>query len=250
LRNVAALLGLVERLQNRTDGLPGLGIFHGKSGAGKTSAVTFAANEFDAHVVSVKPEWSKRFFVETMADEMGVQARRSEVPYFTAAISAHLAVTDRPLIIDDAQFLLRQNRIELIWSIYESSQAPIVLVGETNLPLGLTKWENIHNRVLAWQATYDCNISDAERLAQVYCAGVEVAPDLLSAIVQASNGTARRIVTNLDTVKELARSRGLKTADLTLWGDNLFFTGQPPEIERPEVYPGASLKKWQKAARA
>ena len=41
-------------------------------------------------------------------------------------IGAQLARSDRPLIIDDAQYLLRKRMIELTRDIYESSQAPVI----------------------------------------------------------------------------------------------------------------------------
>ncbi|MBP0483968.1 AAA family ATPase [Sagittula salina] len=247
LRNVAALMQHTERLIHRTPGLPGLGVFSGRSGSGKSTAVIVAANEYQAHVVQMKQSWTKAYFVEKVCEEMGVQPRRKTTPYYVDAISAHLAITDRPLIIDDAQYMLRGNMIELVRDIYESSLAPIVLVGETNLPQGLTRWENIHNRVLDWQETVDCDVRDAGKLAEIYCAGITVAPDLLESIVAASSGAIRRVATNLDMVKELARRQGAKRADLSLWGDRAYFTGAPPVSRKVEVYPGASAALARKA---
>ena len=54
LRNVRALAELIERVQERADGLPGMACFHGPSGYGKTSAAAFAVNRHQAHHVQVK----------------------------------------------------------------------------------------------------------------------------------------------------------------------------------------------------
>lgn len=249
LRNVAALMTHTERLIGRTPGLPGLGVFYGKSGTGKSTATVFVANEFQAHIVQMKQAWTKAYFVEAMAEQMGVTPRKKSTPYYIDAISAHLAITDRPLMIDDAQYMFRGNMIELVRDIYESSLAPIILIGEANLPHGLTKWENIHNRVLDWQETVDCNLADASKLAEIYCPGVDIAPDLMQAIMDASSGAIRRVITNLDKVKELARRSSAKTADLALWGDQPFFTGAPPVTRKPEVYPGANVALGRRAGR-
>lgn len=248
LRNVAALIGHIDRLARRTPGLPGLGVFHGKSGAGKSTAVIVASNEFQAPVIQMKQSWTKAYFCEKVAEELGVVPSRKGTPYYVDAISAHLAMTDRPLIIDDAQYMLRGSMIELVRDIYESSLAPIILVGETNLPQGLTKWENVHNRVLDWQATVDCNLADARALAEIYCQGITVEDELLSAIVKASTGAIRRVATNLDRAKEVARKHGSKRVGLELWGGAEFFTGAPPVTRKVEVYPGASLSAARKAA--
>ena len=43
LRNVAALISLVERVQDRSMGLPGMAVFYGPSGWGKTTATSCSA---------------------------------------------------------------------------------------------------------------------------------------------------------------------------------------------------------------
>lgn len=235
LRNVGVLMTLVEQVQNRTFGLPGMATYYGPSGWGKTTAVTFAANEFDAYVVQVKDCWTPSYLGEAIMREMGLTPVRG-VARMVDAIGAQLARTDRPLIIDDAQYLLRKRMVELARDVYESSQAPVVLVGEEKLPQDLTRWENIHNRMLAWEPALACNKADAQQLALIYARGIEVDSDLLSAIVEASGGSIRRVAVNLERVRELCRTRGSKQADLALWGDRAFHTGQPPAVRRIEDF--------------
>ena len=71
LRNVAALIGLVDRVINRDLGLPGMATFHGPSGWGKTSAVTIAANEFQAYSVQMKSVWNQTFLCRQILFELG-----------------------------------------------------------------------------------------------------------------------------------------------------------------------------------
>jgi len=54
LRNVAALMELLERVMNRTPGLPGMATFHGFSGYGKSFAAMYAANKYRAYLVQEK----------------------------------------------------------------------------------------------------------------------------------------------------------------------------------------------------
>jgi DNA transposition AAA+ family ATPase len=242
LRNVGVLLTLVEQVRDRTFGLPGMATFSGPSGWGKTTAVTVAANEFNAHVVQVKDCWTPSYLCEMILHEIGLP-RVMGVARMVDAIGGHLARTDRPLIIDDAQYLLRKRMIEVARDIYESSQAPIILVGEEELPQKLTKWENIHNRMLSWERALPCNTADARALAGIYAGGLEVAPDLLGAIVNASGGSIRRVAVNLSRVRELARTRGASMADMTLWGERAFHTGQPPAVRRPDELTGGSSSR-------
>ncbi len=227
LRNVAALIGMVDQVQSRAFGLPGMATFYGPSGWGKTTAVTLAANEFQAHCVQVKDCWTPTYLAEAILREMGLPKVRG-VAGMVDAIGAQLARSDRPLIIDDAQYLLRKRMIELVRDIYESSQAPVILVGEEKLPNDLTRWENIHNRMLTWEPALPCNLADAALLAPIYCKGVELDDALLQDIVDQSNGSIRRVATNLARVQELTRRQGKSHATKESWGDRAFHTGQPP----------------------
>lgn len=54
LQNVALLMDLAEQITTRG---PGIGLFFGEHGAGKTSATTLVANEYGATVVQAKETW-------------------------------------------------------------------------------------------------------------------------------------------------------------------------------------------------
>lgn len=249
LRNVAALTALVERVKERTLGLPGMATFYGPSGWGKTSAVTFAANEYQAYCVEVKSCWTASDFLQACMTEMGLTPVR-RIAHMVDQVGSHLAVTDRPFIVDDAQYLLKRNAIELVRDIYESCQTTVILVGEENLPQDLTRWENIHNRQLAWEPALACNVSDARELASIYARSITVHEDLLQAIVEASGGSIRRVATNLATAQEAARRAGRKDADRAFWGDRAFATGQPPVRRKLPGQSASSIVPIERRARA
>ena len=233
LRNVAAMLGLIEQVQSRAINLPGMATFYGPSGWGKTTAVTFAANDFNAHCVQVKHCWTKTYLCGAIMRELGLKEVRG-VAAMVDAIGNQLAITDRPLIIDDAQYLLRGGMIETVRDIYESCQAPVILVGEEKLPQDLTKWENVHNRILEWMPAEPCSLTDAQHLIPFYSPDITIKDDLLEAIVKAAGGSIGRVAKNLSRVRELTRKRGGKEASLHFWGDRGFDTGQPPQRPRDQ----------------
>ena len=231
LRNVAAMISLIERLQQRELGLPGMSTFYGPSGWGKTSAVTFAANEFDAHVIEVQETWTKSFLAECILTELGVQNAEKirGVPRKIAKICEVLRLSGKPLILDDAQYLLQQKMIGVVRDIYKGSQVPVILVGEEELPQALTKWENVHNRMLYWEAAQPCSVSDAHHLMDMHCAELDIADDLVEAIVDAAAGSIRRVVINLVRVRDFARRKGKKSMTMDEWHGRSFDTGQPPQ---------------------
>lgn len=233
LRNVAGLIGLIEKVQNRHYGLPGMATFYGPSGFGKSTAITVAANEFQAYAVQVKSVWSPKHFCQAILGELSLKAKSLTISEMVDMIGGELARFDRPLLIDDAQYLHKKSMIDLTRDIYESSGTTIILVGEEQLPNTLSKWENVHNRMLDWLPAQPCDIPDARHLAKIYAAGVTVSDDLITAIVDASAGSIRRVAVNLARVREIAQSRGRDAMSLGDWGDRAFETGQPPAARRP-----------------
>lgn len=226
LRNVALLVELVERVMHRPDGLPGMATFHGFSGYGKSFAAIYSANKHRAYHVQVKSVWTRKKLCVSILAEMGIQPAPT-IPDMVDQIGQELSLSRRPLIIDEADFLVAKGMIEVIRDIYESSQATIILIGEEQLPQQLKRWERVHGRMLDWVSAQPATLPDARHLARLYCRGIEVGQALLTALHEASGGSVRRICVNLDRVREKAETAGLSSIDMDAWGGE-FFTGNPP----------------------
>lgn len=227
LRNVAKLLSLIERVESRPIHLPGMACFYGPSGWGKTTATTFAANEFDAYVVEMASTWTIKMFLEQLAEEMGLKAKRT-IPYILEQVAEHLAITGRTLIIDEADFLVKRNMIEVARDIYRKSRSGVILVGEELLPQNLQKYERVHGRIIDWVQAVAADRDDLQLLARIDCPGLDLDEAILDMVMEASQGSARRIRVNLNQVWEFAKTHGLKAVDAKAWGSRHFFTGEAP----------------------
>lgn len=229
LRNVAALAALIDRVKNRSYSLPGMGTFYGPSGFGKTMAAIYATNRFQAISVQVKSVWTKKTLCEAILAEMGIPAPPT-IARMLDRISEHLAITDAPLLIDEADFLVQRKMIEIVRDIYEGSGAPVILIGEELLPQKLRAWERVHGRMLDWVAAEPGDLADLGHLAKIYAPGVTLEREFQGKLLQASHGSIRRICVNLDRVSELARVRGLTKVATADWTGQAFFTGTAPEV--------------------
>jgi len=229
LRNVAKLKELVIRVTERAPGLPGLGCFYGPSGYGKSFAAIHAANVYRAYHVQVKSVWTRKKMALSILHEMGI-APAATIPDMIDQIGQELALSRRPLLIDEADFLVAKSMIEVVRDIYESSQGTIILIGEEQLPHKLKVWERVHGRMLDWVAAEPASLNDSRHLAGLYCRGITVADDLLTALHKAAAASVRRVCVNLERVREKAETADLTTMDLAAWGKlkGEFFTGQPP----------------------
>ncbi len=227
LRNVLLFSELVDRVMRRSPGLPGLATFHGPSGYGKSFSAVYSANVYRAYYVQMKSVWTRKRLCEAVLQEMGIQPRGT-IPTMLDAIGEQLALSQRPLLIDEADFLVKRGQIELVRDIYESSTASaIILIGEESLPGNLKQWERVHGRVLDWVQAQPAGLEDAMQLAGHYCKGVVVAEDLLKRLVASAKGSVRRIAVNLDRVREFATINNLREIDAAGYEGEIF-TGEPP----------------------
>ncbi len=233
LGNVILFSELMDRVMNRSLGLPGLATFHGFSGLGKTRAAISAANIYRAYYVQVKSLWTRKDLLEAILEQMGIKPAGTSSKMLKQ-IAEQLVLSHRPLILDEADYLCTPAMIEVVRDIYESSDAPVILIGEEGLPTKLKKWERVHNRMLDWVAAQPASLEDVQALAKLYAKGVTVKPDLLTALHEASGGSTRRVCVNLDRVREAAQTADRTTIDFAGWrelgGD--FFTGAAPGIRR------------------
>lgn len=237
LRNVSNFLTLANRLQERGAGLPGMGCFYGPSGYGKTTASLYSANEVDACAVQCKSVWTQKKLCQTICKELG-QTPQKSIADMVDQIAEALARSRRPLIIDEADFLVKKNMIEIVRDLYESSMVPVILIGEEQLPQKLAKWERVHGRILSWVAAEPADDSDFELLQDIRCPGVELSPELIAEMKRASRGSARRIVENLELAREIAAIRGIKALGKKEWGNRAFFAGQTPQVRQELLHHG------------
>jgi hypothetical protein len=228
LRNVTLCWELLERVQNRPAHLPGLAVFYGPSGYGKTWSAAFGANKLRAHYLECGESWTKKHFLVQLLRELGVGIKRGTVPELVDAAKERLAILQRPLIIDEFDHVVARGYQETIRELHQHSNAPILVIGEELLPQKLVHTERWHNRVLDWVAAQPTDTDDAGALARLYAPGVDIAPDLLDAFVTKCSGRARRIVTNIERAREIAALDGVGTVDLAAWGERDIQTGQPP----------------------
>ena len=234
LANVARLGALIDRCQNRMHGLPGMGCLYGRAGLGKTTAAIWAINATNACHVQAMPIGGVKGLLTMIVRELGMKPQRTTEALFTQA-AEQLARTGRPLIIDEADHILTDKPIEIVRFLHESSQSPVILIGEEQLPQRLQRWERVHGRILSWVGMEPANAADLDHLAKIYARGLVLSTDLKAALLKASRGSIRHVSTNLAHVSEFAAVSGLTQIGMAEWGSQPFHTGEAPP---PRDLPG------------
>ncbi|MCA8880366.1 MAG: ATP-binding protein [Rhodobacteraceae bacterium] len=230
LRNVSAFLTLLKAVQNRGQGLPGMGTFYGPSGFGKSTAAIYAANTADACLVQMKSVWTRKKLCEAILSELSLPPAAT-VANMVDQISEQLAITGTPLLIDEADVLVAKKMVEIVRDIYEASFAPVILIGEELLPQKLQRWERVHGRMLRWVAAEPGNERDFDLLKAMRCPGIEIDAGLRAQILAQSRGSVRRMCINLDLLREHAELTGAAAIAAGDWKGK-FYTGEAPAPRR------------------
>ncbi|MGH1460966.1 MAG: AAA family ATPase [Neptuniibacter sp.] len=228
ITNISLCDVALERAIERTQSLPGMVCLYGPSGFGKSVAALLVANSRRAYYIQAKSVWTKKHTLTAILHEMGITPAAT-IPQMMDQAAQELAMSGRPLIVDEMDHLVEKKAVELIRDLYEASQAPILLIGEEQLPNKLKRWERFHGRVLAWIPAQPISLDDAKKLLPIYANGINVEDDMIEHLVQISGGSVRRVAVNLESIREKSMEYGWETVDRRTWGKTELYTGEAPK---------------------
>lgn len=232
LTNVGATLAALTDAMQRPRGLPGLVCLYGRSGYGKSSAAAYAANRTRAYYVELKSLWSVKHILVNILKDMAILPSPTTAEMLDQCCE-QLSLSGRPLIIDQADYLIDKGRAQILMDLYEGSKAPILFIGEERLSSNMKGRHNtVHRRVLHWIEAQPASLEDCRALARLYCRAIEVGDDLLEHINRTVEGCTGRVAVNLNTVAERAKVKGWSQATLATWrtqspAEQRFYTGEP-----------------------
>lgn len=228
LYNVSLCLGTLEKAKNRPRHLPGIVVFYGPSGFGKSTAAAVAVTQAQAYHVQLQSSWTRKAIYLAILKVMGIAPAKTMYE-MGDQVATQLAASQRPLILDDAQYMTAKGQEEIVKDIYESCLGTIMLIGEESLPGDLKKSERLHGRVLEFAQAEAPSFADARALRDTYYSQkVTIADDLLDAVRAAANGSVRRILVNLEHIQAYTLENGLKKIDVEAWGNRQLYTGEAP----------------------
>jgi DNA transposition AAA+ family ATPase len=222
LRNVQLFQELVMRVKDAPNHLPNWGCFYGKSGLGKTTASSHAALRTNALLFECRSTWSTGTLIQAICDELNFGPIRGSISAKETKIIGALYDDPVPLIFDEADHLVKKSLIDVIRGISDATRVPIVLIGEEHLPAKLVQFERAHNRVLSWEQCVPCGFEEAKHLLKLYSTTIAIADDLLHKIVSDTDGSTRRIVTNIEKVREFAMIHGHMLVDLKTYHADIY----------------------------
>lgn len=228
ISNVQKCLETMNRIMNSDEHLGRMAVFYGYSGVGKSMAATMAAHQTRAYYVQCKSTFTRVDFCKILLKEMGITPEKKLTPMVDQIVE-ELSHLRRPIIIDEFDYMVKKDFVEIVRDIFDLSKAPIMMIGENRLPEKLKRpeWERFYGRVLVWTEAKGITMSDIADLISIYAPGIAFSDCLLKKIEVAGSGSARLASVNIYNIREFCVRNGLKSIAADQYGHPLV-TGNGP----------------------
>ena len=223
-KNVAALQLAYVALATREPGIPGMGLVHGYTGAGKTTAVTWLVNRTEGVYVRATSSWTPAAMLGKVMQELGADPmhRRSAMLDY---IADRLMEKQRPLFVDESDYLLRNAAmLDSLRDIHDVSGAPVILIGMAGIDRKLIHRPQLARRISHWVEFLPSDLDDARTLADTVCE-IQIDDELLARVHAEAKGSIGLMVVGLSRIEALAKANSWKCVSAAHWGPRKLFLG-------------------------
>lgn len=189
----------------------GLVIVRGVYGIGKSELTERWAADSGYVFVRAKETWTKRALLDELADKMGLSkvGRNQEVQ---ARIIGKMAVDMVPLIVDEADFLVRSTAslLEVLRDITDLTGTMCFLVGMEHFPLKVARFGHIASRVAKVVEFEMLSLADVKATVTIK-AEVAIDDDVTALIHQQAKGRMRLVLNAIANIEQWAQANSWKT---------------------------------------
>lgn len=228
VKNVLSLQLAYESLASRDVGIPGMGLVHGFTGAGKTTAIAWLVNQTNSVYVRAQAAWTPTAMLGSIMRELSAQplGSRQGSALMVAHIIEALGGASRALFVDEGDYLFQNLRmLETLRDIHDCAGVPVVIIGMEGIERRMTHRRQLARRISQWVQFLPADLADARTLADTVCE-VDIDDDLLSVIHAEARGNVGLMTVGLARVEALAKANDWDRVCATQWGRRqLFLTG-------------------------
>ncbi len=215
-------------------------VVDGEPGLGKTTTLEHFAISKNLIFLRAKTEWTARWFMQDLLQDIGVQPAYRFQAMFQQAIEslavrmaqASAAGEEIAIIIDEADHICTKKEVlETIRDISDNLEIPVILVGMGRIRGAITsRFPQIASRISQYTEFKPASLKDTTDLVNGLC-GVEVAEDLIGFLHKASMGKFREIKEGIAAIERFGAKQSGKKIDLNMMNGQPLLnnrkTGQP-----------------------
>lgn len=209
--NVKRFITMMNNLQNRAEGVPGMALVYGEPGLGKTQTINWWAFKNNAILVRCTQLMSARWLLSEILEEMG-EIYGYKISDCFKLVVRNLLVNPQIIIIDEVDYLTVDSRaVETLRDIHDKTNVPIVLVGMINAKSRLKKFNHLYDRLSEIVKFEKFSKADIKTIVQEL-SEVEMTECAIRYIYTNLN-RFRQIVKVINKAEIIAKANGLNSID-------------------------------------
>lgn len=209
--NVKRFITMMNNLQNRAEGVPGMGLVYGEPGLGKSQAINWWAFKNDAILVRCTQLMTTKWLLAEILDYMSEIKPYSVSDCFNEVIR-NLLITPRVLIVDEIDYLTIDSRtVETLRDIHDKTNVPVILVGMTNANSRLKKFSHLYDRLSEIVKFEKFSKNDIKTIVKEL-SEIEMT-DCAIKYIYSNLNRFRQIVKVINKAEILAKANGLSSID-------------------------------------
>ena len=223
VKNVVNLREAYEAVRGRDTGIPGMVLVHGETGYGKSTTLAWLSNQVSGVYVRATAAWTPSAMLGEIMIELGASPMHNGGAAMVKHIAAKLIGTQRPLIVDEADYPLGNPRmIETLRDIHDLSHAPVILIGMKGIDRKIAHRPQLARRISEWVEFLPADIEDTHVLVKSVCE-VELEDDLIEHLHNEAAANIGRMIVGLSRIERFAKTNDLDRIGVANWGGRQLF---------------------------
>lgn len=145
-KNVKKFVALMEEVKQLPANIPKIVLVFGEYGLGKSETIKWWTFKNDCIYVRANQGMTSRWLLSEMAEELGEEAFWHIQDTFNL-VEQKLKQNPKPLIIDEVDYLVTNNVIEILRDLHDRTGCPMILVGMVNIDKKLSRYPHLKDRI-------------------------------------------------------------------------------------------------------
>ena len=207
-KNVKNFITVLNNIQNRPEGVPGMALIYGDPGLGKSKTTIWWAVQNNAVLVSAKNGMSARWLLEELVYELGETPMYRTSDLFNQAVRQILEYP-RMIIVDEIDYLAGdKSAIETLRDLHDRTGNPVVMIGMGMADKKLIRYKHLYDRISEILRFNSFDLEDVKDIISQLCE-IKITDDAVELIHKNAN-RFRQIVKLVNRAEKMAEANGLK----------------------------------------
>lgn len=206
-KNVKKFVALMEEVKQLPANIPKIVLVFGEYGLGKSETIKWWTFKNDCIYVRANQGMTSRWLLSEMAEELGEEAFWHIQDTFNL-VEQKLKQNPKPLIIDEVDYLVTNNVIEILRDLHDRTGCPMILVGMVNIDKKLSRYPHLKDRIYK---AFKFEAYEKQDIKQILSelSEIQITNDGLEYLATGHN-QLRQIVKLINKIEKLAKTNELK----------------------------------------